>query len=231
MNVSCDDQASGPAKIPLECLVNFQHNERIKDVVRDIVDLRKDLLHMKVGSDYDLMDNKFRNFAGSVILDTNESFGLRTQWVPGEMGAQYQIAWLDPKEVVAGSTVASLGPWTTIHFQPKSEELLIQYMEPGIWTAAMLSDTRVIAATEFLVLPESSRAYEQLEMKERLRWAKKFFGVNRLCEPSAFSNKFTKTCLCAPPPIPTCESTAWSTLAPDAKSNFASFLKRQKGRT
>jgi len=210
----------------LECYVNFQHNEKIKSAPLDITDLRNDLLHMRVGSDYDLMDNIFRNYAGSVILDTDENFGLRTNWVPGEMGAQYQFAWLDPKEYVAGTTLAAVGPWTTIHFQSKSDDL--QLLQSGIWTSAILSESKVVGATEFLILPKSSAIYERLDIKDRLKWAKKFYEINRLCVPISMSKKLTKQCQCGPPAVPPCETSAWSTLAPDSKSNFALFLKRQK---
>lgn len=84
MNVSCsgnDPRREARADIPIQCFVNFQHHEKIKGGLIDVTDLRNDLLHMRVGSDYDSMDMVFRNFAGSVVLDSNEAFGLRTQWV------------------------------------------------------------------------------------------------------------------------------------------------------
>ena len=126
----------------LICIVNFvtiKHHRFHEHV----------LLNLQVGTDFDLKELIFRNYAK--WLGPDSKVRLRYMWRYGT-AFNIAVAWIDPAGGIASYQDVTIGVET---FTDSHNPNLNTPLRPGIWTVKVLYQLTVCAEVQFLVLPYS----------------------------------------------------------------------------
>lgn len=102
-----------------------------------------------MGSDYDLKELIFRNYAK--FLGPNSDVRLRMVW---RYGGSFNIAvaWIDPAGIVASYENVTVGKESLIDVH---NPILKTPLRPGVWTVNLIYSDKICAELKFLVVPYS----------------------------------------------------------------------------
>ncbi|XP_021352699.1 xylosyltransferase 1-like [Mizuhopecten yessoensis] len=107
------------------------------------------LISLEVGTDFDLKELIFRNYAQ--LLGPYSDLVLRHVWGQG-MEFTVSVAWIDPANVIAASYEVTV-PKSSIEYIGNHKPQLSVPLRPGVWTVKLMHHWTVLAETKFLVIP------------------------------------------------------------------------------
>ncbi|KAL4240387.1 Xylosyltransferase 1 [Mactra antiquata] len=129
--------------VTLESQFSFKQHYNVLDPFGPIGSLQT----LEVGTDFDVKELVFRNYAG--FLGPDSDIGLRHVWGYG-LEASLSVAWIDPAGIVAAYLDLTVAKDARIDFQkPKLKHPL----RPGVWTVKLLYKLKVCVEIQFVVLP------------------------------------------------------------------------------
>ncbi|KAH3872501.1 hypothetical protein DPMN_035717, partial [Dreissena polymorpha] len=136
---------SRPDPVTLESQYNYKSTYKILNPDGPI----GRLITLEVGSDYDLKELIFRNYAR--FLGPNSDVRLRLVWRYGGV-FNMAVAWIDPSGVVASYENVTVGKESLIDVHNPN---LKRPLRPGVWTVNLIYSEKICAELKFLVVPYS----------------------------------------------------------------------------
>lgn len=181
----------------------------------------KNLVQIKISSDYDSKERKFSNYAN--IIDQNSNPTILMEFDPIEPSLEFKINWYDSENILVKETSVNLNESSNnqiiLNSFFKAKEPIKVLKSYGVWKIEIVQDQISILSLKFLVLPaNNSKSNEEMfELYEKLQY---FWNFNSLCvdtfESSELKNNFLFNEL-----FQNCQKSAhWSTYYPDPKSDL-----------
>ncbi|XP_069125008.1 xylosyltransferase 1-like [Argopecten irradians] len=124
------------------------HWQKTYSVIKPIGPIGR-LVSLEVGTDFDLKELIFRNYAQ--LLGPYSDLALRHVWGQGSE-VTVSIAWIDSANVVAASYEVTV-PSTSVEYIGNHKPQLSVPLRPGVWTVKLMHRWTVLAETKFLVVP------------------------------------------------------------------------------
>jgi len=167
------------------------------------------LADIQVGTDFDVKEALFRNYAGLTASDSD--IAVLLSWKHGQPVSSMAVSLITPAHLTAD--VANINVTTESATVSFYQPVLSHPVQPGVWTArATVVDNGqeiVIGETHFVVVPNVIGKSDSVQLLLAKAWT-----VAGNCASSDFSKNRT---LCQPR-LSACASTSWSTRYPDPKS-------------
>ncbi|XP_060066628.1 xylosyltransferase 1-like [Ylistrum balloti] len=120
------------------------------------------LMSLEVGTDFDLKELIFRNYAQ--LLGPYSDLVLRHVWGQGSEFT-VSVAWIDPANVVAASYEVTV-PKSSVEYIGNHKPQLSVPLRPGVWTVKLMHRWNVVAETKFLVIPLTMMNGQPINMVE-----------------------------------------------------------------
>ncbi|XP_012944960.1 xylosyltransferase oxt [Aplysia californica] len=121
------------------------------------------LQSLEVGTDFDLKELIFRNYGN--LLGPFDDLSLRHEWGPGPEFT-VSIAWVDPTNEIAASYDVHI---PSSHYVGNQRPQLNRPLRPGVWSAKLMIDLKLVAETQFLVAPLTFHNNKPISVSEILR--------------------------------------------------------------
>ena len=124
------------------------------------IHISSDKLTFQVGSEFDVKENIFRNYAQ--LLGPYSDLSVRHMWGPGPE-FKVSIAFIDPANIVAASHDVVIPKTGHIgSHMPKMNTPL----RPGSWHCKLMIDYKVVVEVKFLVVPLTSFQLQPLNLTQ-----------------------------------------------------------------